>query len=169
VSEGQLGSREPTSAAQACMLACELKSSCAELSAVYCDERIPDSVRACERACAAPAACRDGRGTYSAAQACDGRAQCADGSDELGCDAARFCTSNGVRIQPYQLCNGVAECPDASDEDGCASQGSLFACKTRTRGFAQYIPLERVCDLVTDCVDGSDEGRDQGCAVLACP
>jgi Low-density lipoprotein receptor domain class A len=169
VSEGKLQARPPGSVRDACYAACEVGAECTELTALYCDRSKSAAIRQCQRDCEEPAPCQDGKGTYTVTQACDGRDQCSDGSDEAGCPEAFFCDGSGARIQAYQRCNGVADCTDGSDEADCSGSEQLFACRTRARGLAQYVPYERVCDLVEDCADGSDEGAAQGCAELRCP
>ncbi len=44
----------------------------------------------------------------------------------------------------------------------------MFTCDTMLAGVVQQVPKSKMCDLVRDCLDGSDESADHGCAQL-CP
>lgn len=73
--------------------------------------------------------CADGSGCVTESLACDGRAQCSDGSDELDCDWRSGCLSsdwkcrNNICIPQNFICNEVDDCGDNSDEETC---GKLY-------------------------------------------
>jgi hypothetical protein len=52
---------------------------------------------------------------------CNGKAECPDGSDELGCPSEPFVCADGSKIAPSLVCNGKDECADGSDELGCTT------------------------------------------------
>lgn len=164
--EGTVNVRERTDLSE-CVAECRLAASCEELSQRYCEQTAAGELLKCETDCFEPIDCRSGEGTYTPLERCDGKKQCADGSDELSCagvqQAARYCESGGQRIWTFQQCNGIRECEDGTDENDCPDPGELFVCKGR---IPQRVHRSRVCDLVLDCLDGSDESAAQGCAQL---
>ncbi|ALC49752.1 yl [Drosophila busckii] len=112
---------------------------------------------------------------------CDGKADCADNSDETaGCkQSTSSCTNghlcaNGRCLQRKQwVCDGVDDCGDNSDERECDKfcQPSLgkFMCRNRS----QCLSLDKVCDGQTQCSDGSDESETchakPDCSTKTCP
>ncbi|KAA0703655.1 Histone-lysine N-methyltransferase PRDM9 [Triplophysa tibetana] len=90
--------------------------------------------------------CADGSGCVTESLACDGRAQCSDGSDELDCDWRSGCLSsdwkcrNNICIPQNFLCNEVNDCGDNSDEETCgkscrnANGGCSHTCVDQTWG-----------------------------------
>lgn len=154
-----------------CRAACQADATCEELSALVCNGRSSDRLQSCYADCLTKD-CADGQGTYLIVQSCDGRAQCADQSDEQGCpepsDAPEFCKENGDRITPLTRCNGVDDCGDGTDEQDCPEPEEPFTCPSTVPGIAVQISAERVCDLVPDCPNGADESEAEGCAQLTC-
>ncbi|XP_043270343.1 uncharacterized protein [Venturia canescens] len=94
---------------------------------------------------------------------CDGRPDCADGSDEectnSRCPAQAFrCPTSGICISRAGQCDGRNDCPDAEDEEGCKSRRKCpegaFRCNN-----GQCLPAYEFCNAVVSCRDGSDEPR----------
>ncbi len=107
-------------------------------------------------------ACADGVQTIRLDWRCDGFANCADVSDELGCGYALFTCADGTRtIRADWRCDGFINCVDRSDEGGCGYE--TFACADG----AHVTRLAWVCDGSTTCPDFSDEA---GCgyALFTC-
>ncbi|XP_012260705.2 low-density lipoprotein receptor-related protein [Athalia rosae] len=94
---------------------------------------------------------------------CDGRPDCADGSDEEclsdRCPTQSFrCSRSGVCISRAGICDGNYDCPDGEDEDGCNSRRKCpkgaFRCNN-----GQCLPAYEFCNAMVMCRDGSDEPR----------
>lgn len=131
LTEGAFGCTEPDG--EDCVASCAPGASCDDLRAMSCEGlagsgteldrcigRCADRLDArcdnggCPRAVFT---CSDGS-SVEQREACDGQADCADGSDELGCPV--FTCDDGTEIPARRRCKGGVECPDGSDELGCA-------------------------------------------------
>lgn len=93
-----------------------------------------------------PLACADGQ-ILVEEMLCDGKADCADKSDERDCPGRYLC-ADGMSVPEGWACDGEADCEDRSDETNCGG----FTC-----GDGTPIPGDWRCDGEADCADGADE------------
>lgn len=96
--------------------------------------------------------CASGAGCVDQRRWCDGRPDCADGSDEpANCTCAAFL----ARSRPALLCDGRRHCWDRSDEHPglCPCTPDRFLCAKSGLCVAEEV----VCDGYNDCPDGEDE------------
>jgi hypothetical protein len=97
-----------------------VESSCEDLTTYFCTDSLPAAFQTCGLACVdtAPNAffCANGSAVAPTSQ-CDGAADCADGSDEVGCQGP--CADGTTMITYADLCNGVNDCPEGEDEFSC--------------------------------------------------
>jgi len=155
LSSGGLPHIDSVAPAEACRIGCMLETaSCLDYQQDFClgSTSITD---ACYARCYADFVCDDGSTTYSNA-ACNGYADCSDGSDELGCGDLLFTCVDEERISSSRRCDGYDDCSDGSDEVDC----TYFTCADGT-----HIATSRVCDFNSDCDHGEDEA---GCAMVVC-
>ncbi|XP_044054121.1 very low-density lipoprotein receptor isoform X2 [Siniperca chuatsi] len=95
---------------------------------------------------------------------CDGDQDCKDGTDEKDCPVVPLncgefqwpCKSKSKCIPTSWRCDGMKDCDDSSDETECGVETCLpnqFQC-----GSQECLDPVLVCNDITDCADGSDEG-----------
>ena len=114
--------------------------------------------------------CKDGDGCAHIWEVCDGNADCNDGSEEnkdmcltWQCQANSTKCANDIQcIDVSDICDGFENCLDRSDEmcgDSCLQKppdGNAII-RTCSEDSSVCVPVERYCDRVADCPDGSDE------------
>ncbi|XP_036382770.1 low-density lipoprotein receptor-like [Megalops cyprinoides] len=95
---------------------------------------------------------------------CDGEPDCKDGTDEKDCKVLQVkcgefqwpCASKTQCVPTSWWCDGTVDCTDDSDEAGCGDVKCLsgqFQCES-----GECLDPGLVCNTVSNCPDGSDEG-----------
>jgi hypothetical protein len=142
-----------------CVSRCVAESTCVELEDLFCGTNFEPQA-ACGSQCIETHgfACADGS-KIDPLYACDGLADCDDGSDELYCPPPFVC-GDGIELAPVRTCDGEPDCVDESDELGCPAMPT-FTCTS-----GEQLPASWRCNAEEDCADGSDE---VGCAMIMCP
>lgn len=104
-----------------------------------------------------------------ASQVCNGKAECADKSDEdckhIACRVDQFKCEDGPCIEGHLRCDGNFNCDDKSDEKNCK-----FTCaenQIKCKSVDQCFNSTQICDLKKDCPDGFDE-EEETCKI-PCP
>ncbi|XP_074547091.1 uncharacterized protein LOC141805798 [Halichoeres trimaculatus] len=109
---------------------------------------------------------------------CDGEKDCKDGSDEKNCMAppARCreyqwqCGDSSQCIPQSWRCDGKVDCHNGKDEDKCSQRkcpSHLYQC-----GSGECLDPSLLCNSLTNCADGSDEGLEcakRNCSSLSAP
>lgn len=116
--------------------------------------------------------CKSGHLLRGIEHACDGIAQCYDGSDELIdfcahtlCPAEYFRCNYGACVPRTKKCNGIRDCVDSSDETNCGRKQKSchqteFYCGDNgddTDSYDYCIESSKICDGDVDCWNGADE------------
>ncbi|CAJ1071213.1 low-density lipoprotein receptor-related protein 2-like isoform X1 [Xyrichtys novacula] len=103
---------------------------------------------------------------------CDGEDDCKDGSDEKNCVKAPAkcreyqwqCGDSSQCVPQSWRCDRKQDCENGMDEDQCGQKqcpSHLYQC-----GSGECLDPRLVCNGLTNCADGSDEGP--GCAKYNC-
>ncbi|XP_056289033.1 low-density lipoprotein receptor-related protein 1B-like [Pseudoliparis swirei] len=103
---------------------------------------------------------------------CDGEDDCKDGSDEKNCVSTPAkcrehqwqCGTSSQCIPLSWRCDGRKDCHNSVDEANCSQRNcatQLYKC-----GSGECVDTSLVCNRITNCADGSDEG--EGCVQRNC-
>ncbi|CAI5666582.1 unnamed protein product [Oreochromis niloticus] len=95
---------------------------------------------------------------------CDGEDDCQDGSDEKNCNAPPAkclklqwqCGDSSQCVPLSWRCDGRKDCYNGIDEEKCSQKicpSHLYQC-----GSGECVDTNLVCNGITNCADGSDEG-----------
>lgn len=142
-----------SSSTDRCRVGCFASASCTDLEQSFCVAGQPTAaLQTCIDRCD-QFQCGNGA-SIPINERCNGRQDCADGTDEQGC--AMFTCANGQTIPAAQRCDFVRQCADGSDENNCPT----LLCADGTQ-----VPQAARCDGIAECPDGSDEA---GCPTFAC-
>lgn len=87
---------------------------------------------------------------------CNKRAECPDGSDEIGCptcvldELPCFGKNGSICLEKNHLCDGIIDCSGGMDELCC--EKDEFRCNNDN-----CLSIDQLCDGKRDCFDGEDE------------
>ncbi|XP_056434326.1 low-density lipoprotein receptor-related protein 2 isoform X4 [Gadus chalcogrammus] len=179
------GSDEGTCAVQQCGIA-QFRCSSGQCvsDGLRCDGYADCRDRSDEVACSRPPRCKadlrcpNSHECLQKEWLCDGEKDCEDGSDEKDCTFAAEkcrafqwqCGDSSQCVPLTWRCDGRKDCQNGVDEDKCGAP----KCPTPTFqcGSRECLDPALVCNSITNCADGSDEGPgclQQNCSSPAAP
>ncbi|TSM12587.1 Low-density lipoprotein receptor-related protein 4 [Bagarius yarrelli] len=156
---------------RSCALRCDQNSLCIPEVFISGNPKLPSLCKTPFIPCLSTSKC------ISQQQLCDGRKDCADGSDERPClqncpyEDDFLCKDRRRCIDKKLVCDGRVHCTDTSDEVDCptapayTTKAAPVKCRLGTKPCtdgSDCIPYNHVCDGEIDCNDESDE---EGCDI----
>lgn len=128
--------------------------------------------------------CKSGDLLNGIEKVCNGRGDCADGSDEVAelcshtfCSANHFKCNYGACVHRSKKCNGAVDCVDGSDEANCGRKRNSCAPTEFNCGYNEdddndsyryCIDASKLCDKTRDCANAADE-NEAICENTLCP
>ena len=73
------------------------------------------------------------------------------------CALHEFRCDTGVCISRRYVYDGFADCGRGEDEENCPAKKTCSSTEFRCRSDSQCMPMEKYCDGIRHCADGSDE------------